>query len=93
MRAFSQLSRPVLLLEVLGIALLVAAPLALHERLPWPLSGKPAATALLFAGIALMLPAATVMLWRCAKIIAPALFNARSLRDKPKPGDSHDPDH
>ncbi|AUX72239.1 DUF1418 family protein [Erwinia pyrifoliae] len=78
MRAFSQLSRPVLLLEVLGIALLVAAPLALHERLPWPLSGK---------------PAATVKIWRCAKIIAPALFSARSLRDKPKPGYSHDPDH
>lgn len=93
MRAFSQLPRPVLLLEVLGIVLLVASPLALREMLPLPLSGRLAAAALLFAGIALMLPAATIITWRTAKVIAPELFNTRLLRAKRKPGDSHDADH
>lgn len=71
MRALSQLPRLVLLLEVVGIAMLVASAFALRERLPWPLSGKPAAKALLFAGTALMLPAVSVMLLRCIRIVAP----------------------
>ncbi|CCG86772.1 YbjC family protein [Erwinia piriflorinigrans] len=83
MRAFSQLPRPILLLEILGIVLLVASPLALREMLLFaPLNGKAAATTLLFVGIALILPAAIVMIWRTAKIMAPELFNARSARDK-----------
>nr|CBX80160.1 Uncharacterized protein ybjC [Erwinia amylovora ATCC BAA-2158] len=93
MRALSQLPRLVLLLEVVGIAMLVASAFALRERLPWPLSGEPAAKALLFAGTASMLPAVSVMLWRCTRIVAPALFNARSLRVQPTPGDPHDPNH
>jgi len=84
MRAFSQLPRPVLVLEVLGMALLILSYLTLHEMLPLPS---------IFAGIALMLPAATVMMWRTARVMAPDLFNTRSSREKPKPGDSHDADH
>ncbi|AXU95779.1 hypothetical protein CI789_11365 [Erwinia persicina] len=95
MRAFSQLPRPVLVLEVLGMALLILSYLTLHEMLPLPslFTGKLAATVMIFAGIALMLPAATVMMWRTARVMAPDLFNTRSSREKPKPGDSHDADH
>ena len=95
MRAFSQLPRPVLILEALGILLLLLSYLTLHEVLPLPplLRGKLAATVMIFAGIALMLPAATVMMWRTAKVMAPELFNTPVSRDKSKPGDSHDADH
>lgn len=83
MRAFSQLPRPILLLEILGIVLLVASPLALRDMLLFAsLNGKAAARTLLFVGIALILPAAIVMIWRTAKIMAPELFNVRSERDK-----------
>ncbi|MTD26666.1 YbjC family protein [Erwinia sorbitola] len=95
MRAFTHLPRSVLILEVLGILLLILSYLTLHEMLllPAPFTGKLAATVLIFAGIALMLPAATVMMWRTAKVMAPELFNTRVSRDKSKPGDSHDADH
>lgn len=95
MRAFSQLPRPVLVLEVLGMVLLILSYLTLHEMLPLPslFTGKLAATVMIFAGIALMLPAATVMMWRTARVMAPDLFNTRSSREKPKPGDSHDANH
>ena len=95
MRAFSQLPRPVLILEVLGILLLVLSYLTLHEMLPLPapLSGRLAATVTIFAGIALMLPAALVMMWRTARLMAPDLFNTRPSRDKKPPGDNHDADH
>lgn len=95
MRAFTQLPRAVLVLEVLGIVLLILSYLTLHEMLPLPspLTGKLAATVMIFAGIALMLPAATVMMWRTARVMAPDLFNTRSSRDKPKPGDPNDADH
>lgn len=95
MSAFSQMPRAVLILEVIGILLLVLSYLTLHEVLPLPslLRGKLAATVMIFAGIALMLPAATVMMWRTAKVMAPELFNTRASRDTSKPGDSHDADH
>lgn len=95
MRALSQLPRPVLLLELLGILLLILSYLQLHEMLPLPspFSGRFAATLMAIAGIVLMLPAATVMMWRTARVMAPELFNTRLSRDKPKPGDSHDADH
>lgn len=95
MRAFSQLPRAVLVLEVFGILLLILSYLTLHEMLPLPspFTGKLAATLMIFAGIALMLPAATVMMWRTAKVMAPELFNTRRSRDKPRSGDSHDADH
>jgi len=95
MRAFSQLPRPILLLEVLGILLLVLSYLTLHEMLPLPapFSGRLAATVMIFAGIVLMLPAAGVMMWRTARLMAPDLFNTRPSRDKKPPGDNHDADH
>lgn len=94
MRAFSRLPPLVLFLEVLGILLMVLSYFTLHEMLPLPapFTGKTAATLMIFAGIALMLPAAAVMMWRTAKFIAPDLFNTRASRDKTK-GDPRDADH
>lgn len=94
MRAFSQLPRPVLILEVLGLLMLVLSYLTLHDMLalPPPFAGKPAATVMIFIAIVLMLPAAAVMTWRTAKLMAPELLTPRTSRDK-KPGKSDDPDH
>jgi len=94
LRAFTQLPRSVLILEVLGGLMLVLSYLTLHEMLPLPppFTGKLAATAMIFIAIILMLPAAIVMMWRTGKALAPELFNTRRSRDK-KPGDSHDADH
>ncbi len=91
MRAFSKMPAPILILEVLGgITLLLSYPV-LHQRLPLPtsFSGPFAATIMIFTGIALMLPAAIVMMWRTAKMMAPGLFNVRERTS----GDKHDPDH
>ncbi|CAO97226.1 YbjC family protein [Erwinia tasmaniensis] len=83
MRAFSQLPRPLLLMEILGIVLLVVSPFALRDMLPFsPLNGKPTATALLFAAIVLILPVPVVMIWRSAKLLAPKLFHVLSVRNK-----------
>lgn len=92
MRAFSRLPKPVLVMEAVGGLLLVLSYFTLHQMLPLPapFSGPFAATVMIFAGIALMLPAAIVMMWRTAKAMAPELFNAK--RDTP-PGDKHDADH
>lgn len=94
MRAFTQLPRPVLILEALGGIVLLIALLTLHEILPLPspFTGKLAATVMIFGGIVLMLPAAVVMMWRTAKAMAPDLFNTRRSHTK-KEGDSHDADH
>lgn len=93
MRAFSQLPKSILLLEGLGGILLVLSYFTLHRMLPLPapFSGPLAATVMIFVGIAMMLPAALVMMWRTAKAMAPELFNA--TRDDVKPGEKHDPDH
>ena len=91
MRAFSKMPVPVLVLEALGGIMLVLSYLTLHQMLPLPtsFSGPLAATVMIFTGIALMLPAAIVMMWRTAKMMAPELFNLR----KRTPGDKHDRDH
>lgn len=93
MRAFSHLPKFVLVLEALGGILLVLSYFTLHQMLPLPapFSGPAAATVMIFAGIALMLPAAIVMMWRTAKALAPDLFDAK--RDKNTPGEKHDADH
>lgn len=94
MREFSRLPRTALVLEAVGIVLLILSYLTLHQMLPLPaiMTGAPAATAMIFTGIALMLPAAMVLMWRTAKALAPDLFNTRK-RDAVKPGEKHDADH
>ena len=91
MRAFSKMPVPILVLEALGGIMLLFSYLALHQMLPLPasFSGRFAATVMIFAGIVLMLPAAIVMMWRTAKVMAPELFNLR----KRTPGNKHDADH
>lgn len=91
MRAFSKLPVPILVLEGAGGIMLVLSYLTLHQMLPLPasFSGPFAATVMIFMGIALMLPAAIVMMWRTAKAMAPELFNLH----KRTPGDKHDADY
>lgn len=94
MRAFSRLPRAILILEILGILMLVLSYFTLHEMLPLPprFTGKTVATMMIFIGIALMLPAAIIMMWRTAKVMAPELMNPSRSR-KQKPGDNDDADH
>ncbi|WP_338562504.1 YbjC family protein [Erwinia sp. E_sp_B04_7] len=93
MQAFSRIPKTLLVLEGVGGILLVLSYFTLHQMLPLPapFTGPLAATVMIFAGIALMLPAATVMMWRTAKAMAPDLFNVK--RDGKSPGDKHDADH
>ncbi|MEM6159863.1 YbjC family protein [Erwinia sp. P6884] len=95
MRAFTRLPVPVLIMEALGVIMLVASYLVLHQMLPLPaaFAGPLTATILVFAGIALMLPAAALMMWRTAKALAPELFSMDRPHDKNRPGDNHDADH
>lgn len=96
MRAFGQLPKPVLVLEVLGILLLGVAMISINHWLTLPdwLSGKGAATLMIFAGIALMLPAAVTMMWRTAQALAPQLLGMpKSDKKHSQSGDSNDADH
>ncbi|MBP2170568.1 hypothetical protein J2125_003760 [Erwinia toletana] len=96
MRAFAQLPKAVLVLEVLGILLLVLAMLSVNQWLTLPdwLSGKAAATLMFFAGVLLMLPAAVTLMWRTAQALAPQLLGSGRHQNKTtKTGDSDDADH
>ncbi|WP_312241251.1 DUF1418 family protein [Pantoea sp.] len=76
MRTLADLPKPVLILEAIGGMMLLLSVLALNGWLPLPASfdSKTLATALLFIGVLLMLPAAWLMMWRTAKAMAPQLF-------------------
>lgn len=96
MRKFGELPKWVLILEVLGIIMLVLVMLSVNQwlSLPVPLQGKGAATLMIFAGIALMLPAAITLMWRTAQALAPELFGRpRTKKSSTHHGDSHDADH
>ncbi|OWS76386.1 hypothetical protein CBW22_07950 [Pantoea sp. VS1] len=77
MRNLATLPKPVLLLEALGVLAVTGALLLVNDWLAAPafMAKKPLATLLFFLGIALMLPAAWLMMWRTAKAMAPQLFN------------------
>ncbi|ORM69151.1 hypothetical protein HA48_19570 [Pantoea wallisii] len=77
MRNLATLPKPVLLLELLGVIAVIGALLLVNDWLAAPefIGKKPLATLLFFLGIALMLPAAWLMMWRTAKAMAPQLFN------------------
>ncbi|KOC92800.1 YbjC family protein [Winslowiella iniecta] len=96
MRAFGELPKAVLVMEVLGILLLGLAMVSINQWLSLPdwLNGKAAATIMIFTGIALMLPAAATLMWRTAQALAPQLLGTPK-RDKntTRSGDSHDADH
>ncbi|KTS32910.1 DUF1418 family protein [Pantoea dispersa] len=77
MRNLATLPKPVLLLEALGVLAVIGGLLLVNDWLAAPafMAKKPLATLLFFLGIALMLPAAWLMMWRTAKAMAPQLFN------------------
>ena len=96
MKHAMQLPKAVLVLEAIGILLLIMAFLVVQQLLPLPAgwSGRPIATALIFIGIILMLPAAVALMWRTAQAMAPELFGCRRDDTSSKSsGDSHDADH
>ncbi|AIR86852.1 MULTISPECIES: DUF1418 family protein [Pantoea] len=77
MRNLATLPKPVLLLEVLGVLAVTGALLLVNDWISAPdfMAKKSLATLLFFLGIALMLPAAWLMMWRTAQAMAPQLFN------------------
>lgn len=93
MRVLSRMPRFVLVLEGAGGTLLLLSYLTLHRMLPLPapFSGPRAATLMIFAGMALMLPAALLLVWRMARGMAPELFNVKP--DPITPGEKNDADH
>lgn len=96
MKRALQLPKTVLALEAVGILLLILAFLLVQHLVALPVgwSDRRIATALIFTGIVLMLPAAVALMWRMAQAIAPELFGRRRDDASSKPtGDSHDADH
>ncbi|NDJ58327.1 DUF1418 family protein [Enterobacteriaceae bacterium 4M9] len=88
MRAFNAVPKPVLVLELLGMVLLALAYLSINHiiSLPSPFDSATAAIVMVFCGIALMLPAAMMILWAVAHNVAPLLTKpqgeSHSRKDK-----------
>ncbi|WP_436904324.1 YbjC family protein [Klebsiella pneumoniae] len=75
------------------MGLLTLAWLSLNQyvQLPVPIASPTAALVMLFAGIVLMIPAALVVMWRMAQIVAPQLTHSpkpESLSDREKRNDA-----
>lgn len=86
-------AKSILLVEILGMGLLTLAWLSLNQyvQLPAPIASPTAALVMLFAGIVLMIPAAIVVMWRMAQIVAPQLTHSpepESLSDREKRNDA-----
>ena len=63
----------------------------LARRVYQPIASPTAALVMLFAGIVLMIPAALVVMWRMAQIVAPQLTHSpkpESLSDREKRNDA-----
>ncbi|MCY2089746.1 YbjC family protein [Klebsiella pneumoniae] len=89
MRKFAPLPKSILLVEILGMGLLTLAWLSLNQYAP--IASPTAALVMLFAGIVLMIPAALVVMWRVAQIVAPQLTHSpkpESLSDREKRNDA-----
>lgn len=90
MRTIGVLPKSVLILEIMGMVLLSLALLSLNDylTLPAPLNSSLAGVVMIFLGVLLMLPAAVVLMWRIAQLLAPQLMSrsfdvsSRSVRDK-----------
>lgn len=76
MKALGDLPKPVLICEALGMVLLVVAYLSIHDYIHLPdLFATPfAAVLMIFAGVALMIPAAVALIWSLTHSKTP-LFN------------------
>ncbi|MTD40577.1 DUF1418 family protein [Erwinia sp. CPCC 100877] len=79
MRTLNDLPKPVILLELLGMILLGLTWLSINEHvaLPVPLNGTIAAVVMVCLGVALMLPAAFMLLWGVAHNVTPLLLKSR----------------
>lgn len=65
--------------------------ISIYVQLPAPIASPTAALVMLFAGIVLMIPAAIVVMWRMAQIVAPQLTHSpkpESLSDREKRNDA-----
>ncbi|HHU0693654.1 MULTISPECIES: DUF1418 family protein [Citrobacter] len=90
MRTIGVLPRSVLILEMIGMVLLALALLSLNDylTLPAPFNSSVACVVMIFLGVLLMLPAAVVLMWRIARLLAPQLMSrssdatSHSIRDK-----------
>lgn len=93
MRTFNAVPKPVLVLEFLGMALLALAYLSIkgYVSLPSPLGSQTAAVVMVFCAIALMLPAAMMILWAVAHNVAPLLTRPQGETDSRK-DKKHDAD-
>lgn len=85
--------RSLLLLEAAGMALLALAFLALNQTvaLSAPLDSGTAIVGMIFAGVALMLPATVALVIALARQLAPRLMNASghsAHQDKEKRDDA-----
>lgn len=83
MRTVGVLPKSVLVLEIMGMILLSLALLSLNDylTLPEPFNRLLASVVMIFLGVMLMLPAAVVLMWRIAQLLAPQLMS-RSAREK-----------
>ncbi|WP_435954435.1 YbjC family protein [Dryocola sp. BD626] len=86
MRSLGDLPKPILILEVFGIGFLLLSYLSLHGyvTLPAPIGSAGAAIVMVFLGIALMVPAAAIMVWAMAQNLAPLLTKGQLPTDKPQ---------
>lgn len=90
MRTMGVLPKSVLMLEIMGMVLLSLALLSLNDylALPAPLNSPLAWVVMIFLGVLLMLPAAVILMWRIAQMLAPQLMSrapddsSRIARDK-----------
>lgn len=95
MRAIGALPKSVLMLEIIGMVLLSLALLSLNDylTLPAPLGSPLACVVMIFLGVLLMLPAAVVLTWRIAQLVALQLMSRTpgdsSLSDREKRDDAN----
>ncbi|WP_455547395.1 YbjC family protein [Dryocola clanedunensis] len=84
MRSLGALPKPVLILEVFGIAFLLLSYLSLngYVSLPAPIGTATAAIVMVFLGVALMIPAAACMVWAMAQNVAPLLTKGPAPESK-----------
>lgn len=90
MRTIGVLPKSVLMLEIMGMVLLSLALLLLNDYLTLPASlNSPLVwVVMIFLGVLLMLPAAVMLMWRIAQLLAPQLLSrapddsSRSDREK-----------
>lgn len=92
MRTLNDLPKPIIVLELLGIILLGLAWLSIngYVALPAPLSGTVAAVVMVCCGVALMLPAAFILLWAVAHNVAPLLLKPRGPQSTPSSKEKRD---